>query len=179
MFPLEALAPVLPWIVLVRNIVTYLTIPAALGVAFLVIFPPQIRKVALFLVAIGLCQITVSAFAFFPSLSPYPVLNLFPNEVAIGLFTLTGGVLLTTFDVARTKKNRRAASAAFIVIGCVELLLFIDFASTFLDFATWNVWINATPALSFLMASLVTVFCGASIFFLGRRKAKENKVQSR
>ncbi len=168
MFPL--FVPSFPYYSLIHDVVTYLAIPAAIGLVLLVVFRRYISKVALFLGAIGVSQIILSAFAYFPS----STLNVFPNEVSIGLFILTGGVLLAAFDVVRTKKNRRLGSVMFIVLACIELVFFIDFAISFPDFAAWNVWINATPALSFLMAGVVTLICGVLSHFLGRTKAKQD-----
>ncbi len=136
------------------------------GGAVLLAYPSQRRKIAFFWSAIGFFQVLFSGFYSFP----YALFVTFPNDVAFGLFVLTCGVVLYTFDAAKRKRKSSLASLFFVILGFVELFLFGDFSLNFPDFTTWNIWVNATPYYAFLAAGITTVSCGNINMVLGRPK---------
>jgi hypothetical protein len=136
------------------------------GCAVLLAYPSQRRKIAFFWSAIGLFQVLFSGFYSYP----YSVFVTFPNEVTFGLFVLTCGIVLFTFDAAKKKRKSIWASLFFVILGFAELFFFGDFSRKFSDFTIWNIWVNATPYYAFLAAGITTICCGNINLVLGRSK---------
>jgi len=124
------------------------------GLFFLGKCPSQYKKVALLWVIIGLAQIVLAGLIFYP----YNIF-VFPSITAFGLFTLTCGIIITTFSIMRTQ-SPRIFSIGILLIGILELVAFFDFYFKFPDLSRWNDTIDATPYIAFLVASIVTLGCG-------------------
>ncbi len=156
---LALFTPGFPWWEYLRSFTWFVVPVMIVSAAILLAYPSQIRKVALIWIGIGLFQAIFSGFYQYP----YAVFLIFPNEVAYGLFALASGMILTTFSIIRTKPQRTKLlfSLFAFVLAAWGLYEFLNFAIVFPDFSTWNIWVNATPYLAFLVAAIVFVTCGA------------------
>jgi len=134
------------------------------GIVVLLAYPKHRTRVALTWVAIGVFQVLFSSFyTYVPGVSD-GFLNgllylIFPNEVAFGLFILTCGVIVAAFRFPGEKPRRRLFSLGMVLLGCLELIPFIDFSLKFPDLNGWNIWVNATPYIAFLSSAVATLSC--------------------
>ena len=148
-----------------RSFTWFIGIVMILGVIVLIAYPSQKIKVALLWIAVGLFQVVFSGFYAYP----YGVFDYFPTEVAYGLFTLTCGVVLATFSIMKTQSPRRILGIGFLILGCLELVAFLDFLFKFPNFGEWNILINATPYIAFLVAAVATLSCGILAFLKSKK----------
>ncbi len=153
MFTLTTVIP--PGYQYLENFTLVILVALFLGAILWMIYPSQKNKIALFWVIIGIFQIFLSALYMLPYVF---VFNLFPNAVVYGLFILTCGILLVTLNV-RFQKPRRLLGLSFLILALMESIFFIDFYFKFPNLTAWNITINATPAISFLIATIITLSC--------------------
>ncbi len=157
--------PVSPLWGYLQNFTMIIILTVIVGVVALVVYPRHGRKVASMWEGVGLFQVVFSSFyTYFPGVSG-GFLNglfylLFPNEAAIGLFTLTFGVVVATFGFHRETNPGKIFRLSVMFLGLLKLVPFIYFSLKFPDINAWNVWVNATPYIAFLAAAITTLSCG-------------------
>ncbi len=134
------------------NYITWLTgIIIIIGKIAWLALPSQYKKVSLLLGTVGLFQVIVSGFLYYP----YHVFVVFPLEVACGLFALTSGVVIATHRLIKTKKPKMMLGLIFIILGCFELVAFMITATiTHFVFPSY---------IAFLIAAPITILCGVDI----------------
>ena len=127
------------------------------GCALLMLYPSQRNRVAWGWIAVGLFQVVLSGFWAYP----YQLFVTFPIEAAYGLLTLTSGVVLATFGVLKMQNPRRILGIGMILLGCMELVPFLDFYFRFPG--EWNIVLEYTPSVAFLLSAIVTLSCGVLV----------------
>ena len=107
-------------------------------------------------IAIGLLQIILWGFYLYP----YAVFNYFPRQTTFGLFLLTCGVFLYSFSQTETSNEKRILFiVSLLLLGSLELYVFINFYFTFPNVSQWNTMIHATSYIAFLGAAVSTFSC--------------------
>jgi hypothetical protein len=131
-----------------------------IGLIVILINPFRKQKIAILWVAIGLIQIA------FLGLVTYPYVFLYiQSEVAFGLLILTCGIFLFSFTIPRIPNARRiVGTTSLLLLGFLEIAVFIKFFLSFPDITKWNVMIDAISSIAFLVASVLTFTCGIFLF---------------
>ncbi len=159
MFTLTTMIP--PGYQYLENFTLVILIVLFVGAILWMMYPSQKNKIALFWVIIGIFQIFLSALYMLPYVF---VFNNFPNEVVLGLSTLTCGILLATLNI-RFQKPNRLLGLSFLILALIEFVFFIDFYFKFPNLNAWNITINATPTIAFLVATVITLSCAVFAFW--------------
>jgi len=145
-----------------------------LGIVLLVIYPSKKPKIAALWIFIGLLQITLWGFYAFPA-----VFNYFPSHTAFGLFLLTCGVFLYSFSQTETSNEKRILFiVSLLVLGCLELFVFINFYFTFPNVSQWNTMIDATSYIAFLGAAVSTFSCVIFVLLKSMNITLRSKISS-
>jgi fucose 4-O-acetylase-like acetyltransferase len=145
-----------------------------IGIVILVMYPSKKFKVAALWIAAGLLQITL--WGFYAYLA---VFNFFPSQTAYGLFSLTCGLLLYSLNLRQTSNAQRILTIiSLLVLGWIELLIFYNFYLAFPNVSQWNIMIDATSYIAFLIAAVLTLSCVILIFFRSRRQITSSSKNS-
>jgi hypothetical protein len=74
-----------------------------IGIVTFLVFPKYYRQIALMLGIIGLLQIIMAGFLYYPSIT----FIIFPSQSAIGLIAITCGAIITIYGIVKKEKQKR------------------------------------------------------------------------